>query len=206
PEHSAYSSSQTPVITTAHSVAAFRYGHSAVTSQLNLVDDDGSRAGNLAVRDVFFNPNLIDNNPQLVDELLQGAATQHSEEIDNLIVDDLRNFLFGPPGAGGLDLAPLNIQRGRDVGMPNFLTLKLEYGQTSVSSFSQITSDPQLAQALSTLYGGNINQVDGWVGGLAEDHVPAASVGAFFKNEIETQFRRLRDGDRLFYRGAAAGL
>src|SRR4029078_1219201 len=143
PEHSAYSSSQTPVITTAHSVAAFRYGHSAVTSQLNLVDDDGSRTGSMAVRDVFFNPNLIANNPQLVDELLQGAATQHSEEIDTLVVDDLRNFLFGPPGAGGLALAALNIQRGRDVGLPNYRTLKLEYQAGQILNFSQITSDPQ---------------------------------------------------------------
>jgi hypothetical protein len=29
-------------------------------------------------------------------------------------VDDVRNFLFGPPGVGGFDLASLNIQRRRD--------------------------------------------------------------------------------------------
>jgi peroxidase len=203
-----YNSQQQPTITTAHSVAAFRYGHSAVTSQLNLVEDNGSRVGNLAVRDVFFNPSLIGNNPQLVDELLQGAATQTSEEIDNLVVDDLRNFLFGPPGAGGLDLAALNIQRGRDVGLPNYRTLRTEYSRGSAipSTFSQITSDPQLAQVLSTLYGGNINQVDAWVGGLAEDHLAGSSVGPLFQGVIEGQFQRLRDGDRLFYRGAAAGL
>ncbi len=207
-EQYSYSSGQQATITTAHSVAAFRYGHSAVTSQLKLIEDNGSPSGNLAVRDAFFNPNLIGNDPQLVDELLQGAASQHSEEIDNLVVDDLRNFLFGPPGAGGLDLASLNIQRGRDIGLPNYRTLKSDYqrGAPPVTSFSQITSDPQLAQALSTLYGGNINQVDGWVAGLAEDHVAGSSVGPLFQAIIEGQFQRLRDGDRLFYRGTAAGL
>ena len=117
-EQYAYSPSLPATITTAHAFAAFRYGHSAVTSQLNLVTDSGTAAGSLALRDVFFNPNLIADSPGLVDQLLEGAAAQHSEEIDSLIVDDLRNFLFGPPGAGGLDLASLNIQRARDVGLP----------------------------------------------------------------------------------------
>ena len=42
--------------------------------------------------------------------------------------------------------------------------------------------------------------------GLAQNHVADASVGDIFKGIITSQFRRLRDGDRLFYRGAAAGL
>src|SRR4051794_35000558 len=150
-EQYVYNVQQQATITTAHSDAVFRFGHSAVTSQLNLVQNNGSAAGSLALRDVFFNPNLIGNSPQLIDQLLQGAAVQKSEEIDTLVVDDLRNFLFGPPGAGGLDLAALNIQRGRDVGLPNYLSLKSSFGGRGSplpTSFSQITSDPQLAQAL----------------------------------------------------------
>src|SRR4051812_46166870 len=88
-----YNSQQQATITTAHSHAAFRFGHSAVTSQLNLLEGDGSPVGSLAVRNAFFNPGLIGSNPQVIDQLLQGAAAQHSEEIDNLVVDDLRNFL-----------------------------------------------------------------------------------------------------------------
>jgi hypothetical protein len=192
-------------ITTAHAFAAFRYGHSAVTSQINLVASDGMPAGSLALRNVFFNPNLIGDSPQMVDQLLAGAAAQRSEEIDSFIVDDLRNFLFGLPGAGGLDLASLNIQRSRDVGLPVPLGLSRAYQFASPESFSQITSDHDLAQALAALYD-NINTIDTWVAGLAQDHVPGASVGDIFRGIISNQFRRLRDGDRLFYRGNAAGL
>jgi Animal haem peroxidase len=200
-----YSPGLPATITTAHAFAAFRYGHSAVTSQLNLVANEGAPAGSLALRDVFFSPNLIGNSPGLVDELLQGAAAQRSEEIDSFIVDDLRNFLFGPPGAGGLDLASLNIQRARDVGLPTPGGLSRAYQFQFPSSFNQLTSDPTLAQALTTLYG-TVNNVDTWVAGLAQDHVAGASVGDIFRGIISNQFRRLRDGDRLFYRSTAAGL
>ena len=163
-------------------------------------------AGNIPLGDAFFNPNLIGNDPGMIDNLLRGAATQRSEEIDTLIVDDLRNALFGPPGAGGIDLASLNIQRGRDVGLPSIVALTRAFGIRSVSNFAQLTSDAALSQALATLYGNDVNRLDVWVGGLAQNHEPDASVGDAFKKIIEDQFRRLRDGDRLFYRGNAAGL
>ncbi|MGD9633847.1 MAG: peroxidase family protein [Pirellulales bacterium] len=202
-----YSAQQTAEITTAFAQAGFRYGHSSVSSQLQLVNDGGAITGTLAVRNAFYNPTIIGSDPRKVDELLKGAATQVSEEVDTLVVDELRSFLFGPPGAGGLDLAALNIQRGRDVGLPNYLQLKKSrQAGPFPTDFNGITSDPQLAQALSTIYAGNINNIDAWVGMLAEDHVAGASVGSLLKREIEEQFRRLRDGDRLFYRADVAGL
>jgi hypothetical protein len=200
-----YSPTTNATITTAHAFGAFRFGHSAVTSQLNLVDNDGTPRDSLELRDVFFNPNLIGNNPQLVDQLLVGAAAQVSEEIDGQVVDDLRNFLFGPPGAGGLDLVSLNIQRSRDVGLPVPGSLTRAYGFSSPSSFTQLTSDIELAGTLATLYL-NTSSLDTWVAGLVQDHMPGSSVGNIFQRIIENQFRRLRDGDRLFYRGNAAGL
>lgn len=206
-EQYAYNLQLTAEITTAFAQAGFRYGHSTVSSQLQLVDDSGANTGSLAVRNAFYNPTIIANDPSKVDQLLKGAATQVSEEVDTLVVDELRSFLFGPPGAGGLDLAALNIQRGRDVGLPNYLQLlKSRQWGGIPTNFSGITSDPVLAQKLSQIYGGNINNVDVWVGMLAEDHIAGASVGGSLKREIEEQFRRLRDGDRLFYRANAAGL
>ena len=68
-----------------------------------------------------------------------------SEEIDNKVVDGVRNFLFGPPGAGGLDLASLNIQRGRDHGLADYNTTRAALGLPRVTSFDQITSDADAA-------------------------------------------------------------
>ena len=82
--------------------------------------------GSIALRDAFFNPGLItDENVGL---LLQGLADEPCREVDTLIIDDVRNFLFGPPGTGGVDLASLNIQRGRDHGLPEYNEARRAYG------------------------------------------------------------------------------
>ena len=204
-EQYSYDINQRATITDSFSTAAFRFGHSAVTSQLELATDSGAAAGSVALRDVFFNPTVLSSNPTMVEKMLAGAATQRSEEIDTQLVDDMRNFLFGPPGAGGMDLAALNIQRGRDHGTPNYNILRGAYGLNPIQNFSQITSDTTLAQKLQALYG-NVNNIDAWTGCLAEDHVSGASVGPLVQAILDNQFTRLRDGDRLFYRNNADGL
>ena len=60
--------------------------------------------------------------------MLKGLASQVGQENDLLLVDGIRNNLFGPPGAGGLDLAALDIQRGRDHGLPDYNNLRGNYG------------------------------------------------------------------------------
>lgn len=201
-----YQSQTDASITTAFAHAAFRYGHSTVSSQLQLADEAGATVGSIDVRNAFYNPGILGDSPENVDRLLKGASLQTSQEVDVQVVDELRNFLFGPPGAGGLDLASLNIQRGRDVGLPTYRGLALNRKLPAPTTFSGITSNATLAAALASVYGNDVNKIDAWVGMLAEDHVAGASVGRLLKAEIESQFVRLRDGDRLFYRSVAAGL
>ena len=113
-------------------------------------------------------------------------------------------FWFGPPGAGGLDLAALNIQRGRDHGIADYNSLRAAYGLPKVTSFAQITSDATVQSELKATYG-SVNNIDAWVGGLAEDHVKGGSMGALFTRIIADQFARLRDGDRFWYQNSFTG-
>jgi hypothetical protein len=80
------------------------------------------------------------------------------------------------------------------------------FGLPPATSFRNITPDATLAAKLEQLYGGNINNVDAYVGGLAEPHFSNAHVGQLFYASIFDQFKRLRDGDWYYFKNADNGL
>jgi peroxidase len=185
-------------IENAFAAAAYRLGHSMLSSTLPRLAANGRpiAAGNITLMNAFFNPAEI-TGPG-IEPYLRGMATQRAQELDNQVVDDVRNFLFGPPGAGGFDLASLNIQRGRDHGLPGYNQVRADFGLPRVTSFAQISSDPAVRAKLASVYG-SPDDVDLWVGGLAEDHVRGALVGETFFVILRDQFERSRDGDRFWY-------
>lgn len=197
-----YNPALNPSITNSFATAFFRYGHSMQSADIQLTNNNGSSGGSVSLRDAFFNPDILGDAPETVELVLKGLAWQVAQENDVLMVDDMRNFLFGPPGAGGMDLASLDIQRGRDHGLLDYNAFRPAYGLARLNSFARLTSDPDVRSKLLSLYG-NINNLDAWVGGIAEDHVDGASVGAMVMASLLDQFTRLRDGDRLFYVGDA---
>ena len=131
---------------------------------------------------------------------MRGLYKQQAQEVDIKVIDDVRNFLFGLPGSGGFDLAALNIQRGRDHGLASYNQTRQDFGLAPASSFADITSDTDLQAAMASVYA-SVDDVDVWVGGLAEDHIKGGMLGELFHAILSDQFRRLRDGDRFFYKG-----
>jgi hypothetical protein len=206
PQDFAYSPQVDASITQSFAVAAFRFAHSMVPADMPRVNNDGTAEASMTFGQAFFNPNLVTNSPDVINEVLKGGATQIAEEVDLKFVDELRNTLFGPPGSGGTDLLALDIQRGRDHGLADYRQLRPAYGIPPANNFGQIPTTPELRSALQSLYANNINNLDAFVVGLAENHLPGSSLGPLFTNIIASQFQRLRDGDRLFYRANAADL
>lgn len=203
-EYSGYDSTVNPSIANEFSTAAYRFGHSLLSPELVRLNEDGTVIddGNLSLSDAFFSPDELTEHG--IDSILRGAATQLAQELDSQVVDDVRNFLFGPPGAGGLDLVSLNIQRGRDHGLADYNSIREDLGLDPVVSFSQITSDIELAAALEATYG-SVDNIDLWVAGLAEDHLEGSSLGETFTTIIVDQFERLRDGDSYWYQNVFEG-
>ena len=184
-----------PSISTEFSTAAFRFGHTMLSPTLLHIDEDGDRL-DFSLAEVFFNPPLVERHG--ISGFLRGLATQHAQEIDLLLVDEVRNLLFGAPGAPLRDLAALNIQRNRDHGLPDYNTARIAYGLPPARTFADVSSDPEVQDALRRAYS-SIDELDLWAGGLAEDHVPGAMLGETFRVILTDQFRRLRDGDRYWY-------
>ena len=179
--------------------AAFRMGHSQVGRAIRRIEENGDETeyGHLCLRAGFHQaPRLV--NEGGVEPILRGLSEYLQENTDTKVVDDLRNFLFGRPGQGGLDLASVNIQRGRDHGLPSFNKVRESYGMPALESFSQLSGDPKVAQALESVYQSPA-ELDPWVGFLAEQHEAGSSVGPTLKKVLVDQFSRLRDGDRFFY-------
>lgn len=195
-----YNPATNPGIENAFATAAYRLGHSMLSSSLLRLDRNGQPIpeGSIRLKDAFFNPSAVATLG--IEPYLRGMARQKAQELDNQIVDDVRNFLFGAPGAGGFDLAALNIQRGRDHGLPGYNQVRANYGLPRVTSWTQISSDPAVRTRLASLYT-SPDQVDLWVGGLAEDHVAGGLVGPTFRAILKDQFERLRDGDRFWHEG-----
>ena len=192
-----------PGLATEFSTAGFRVGHTLINDDIQFLNNEGAEAREgLALAFAFFNPGpLKESGP---DGLLKYLATDNTQEVDPQLVEGLRNFLFGPPGAGGLDLASLNIQRGRDHGLPGYNTVRVAYGLPRVTSVAQVTSDVALQAQLLSLYG-NVDSMDLWVAGLAEDHVAGSSVGPTFQKIIAHQFERTRDGDANWFERSFSG-
>ncbi len=181
------------------STAAYRLGHSMLTDTITRIDETGASiaGGDLPLHHAFFNPGELSAGGG-IDPILRGLAGSKQQAIDVLVIDAVRNFLFGPPGAGGFDLVSLNIQRGRDHGLSDYNAVRAAYGLPPITTFGDITSDPILAGKLTSLYG-DVNDIDLWVGLLAEDHMIGSSVGETIAAILAEQFEALRDGDRFYY-------
>ncbi len=179
--------------------AAYRLGHSMLSPVLLRVDASGQPIdeGHLALRDAFFAPERLSDEGG-IDPVLRGLAAQFAQQIDPRVIDDVRNFLFGPPGAGGFDLASLNVQRGRDHGLAGYNATRIALGLAPAADFAAVCSDTDTQARLASAYSGP-DDIDLWVGLLAEDHLPGAMVGELAAHVIARQFANLRDGDRFWY-------
>lgn len=196
--YSEYDSSVDARIMNEFSTAAFRFGHSMLNEQLKRLDEAGQEidAGHLALSDAFFAPQeIIDHG---IEPVLRGLAVQASQAVDVFVTDAVRNFLFGPPGAGGFDLVALNIQRGRDHGMPSYNQMRIDMRLTPAQTFADVSSDPDIQARLASVYV-SVDKIEAWVGVLAEDHVPGAMVGDLALTMLKEQFEVLRDGDSFWY-------
>ena len=197
--YSGYKDNIAPRIFNEFSAAAFRMGHTLINSDIIRMTNEGNEVsgGNIQLRDAFFNPSVV-NLAGGVDPYLKGMATQVQQDFDCKVIDDVRNFLFGAPGQGGLDLAAININRGRDRGLGNYNELRRQLGLPIFTSFEQLTDSPEDAATMEAIYD-DIDNLDAWVGMLAENRAEGALFGQVVSVIMERQFQILRDGDRFYF-------
>ena len=101
----------------------------------------------------------------------------------------------------GLDLVALNIQRGRDHGLPGYVKYRELCGLSRITSFDdlkRVFSNPQVPDVMARLYK-SVEDIDLFIGGTSESPMQDAAVGPTFACIIGEQFRRTKEGDRFWY-------
>ncbi len=193
PDYEGFDRRVDPSVALEFSTAAYRFGHTLVSSTFERANEDGSThaLGDVALMDAFQARGLVEQTG--VGALLRGLASTTSQGLDLIVIEDLRSMLFGGGGIG-MDLSAINIARGRDNGIPTYNEMRAALGLGRVDGFSEISSDPAIVARLRDAYG-DVDLIDLYMGGLAEDPVAGGQLGETFRMIVRDQFVRIRDGD-----------
>ncbi|KAJ3160757.1 hypothetical protein HDU88_007863 [Geranomyces variabilis] len=196
--YTGYNSSVNTAIDLAFNNVAFRYGHNALNSLVERYDSHGqvSKDGPLVLDEVFFQeetPVLLNGG---IESIIRGFATQPEQNVDGHYVPVVRNKM--PIEHPYYDLVAIDIQRGREMGMADYSTLRVAYGLSAVTSWDDVCSDKSLVAQLKRLYP-NLSDVDAYVGAVVEDHVGSSTLGPLSTAIMSEQLLRVRDGDRFWY-------
>jgi Ca2+-binding RTX toxin-like protein len=258
----------------AHTV--YRFGHSMLTETVDRLDENnevvgsggvtGSDQEQIGLIEAFLNPIEFANGgvdaEAAAGAIARGMTRVVGNEIDEFVTEALRNNLVGLP----LDLAAINIARGRETGVPKLNAARAEFYEGSGDSqvrpyvswadFAANLKNPASIVNFIAAYGthqtivdattveakrdaawalvfggpgvtdvdrldflhargtyagdallGGLNNVDFWIGGLAEKQMAfGGMLGTTFNFVFEVQLENLQNGDRFYYLSRLANL
>ncbi|XP_013378732.1 dual oxidase 2-like isoform X2 [Lingula anatina] len=217
PDYKGYNPNVNPQIAHIFQSAAMRYGHTLVPPGVyrrnqncnfrntSILTGTAHKAA-LRTCNTYWNPQeaVLESG---VEELMMGMASQITEREDNIITPDLRGFVFGTLDFSRRDLMAVNIQRGRDHGLPDYNTARKFLQLKPREKWEDINQDLcqgdinsegcSAIRRLRDVYKNNINNLDIWAAGLLE--TTPRGPGELFRTVILDQFQRIRDGDRFWF-------
>ena len=253
-----------PAITAEFAHAAYRFGHSMLTETMDMMGFDsttGIADGTIHDKllfDAFLDP--ASYNITTAGEIAIGMSNQAGNAIDEWVTPTLQNALVGLP----LDLAALNLVRGRDAGIPSLNEVRAQLfeqtGMTTLKPYANwdefganllhpesltnfiaayagdtvlqlFATEHTLAEWHSieltdpTIYAAILNasatlaindadfmlsdqgfqDIELWIGGLAEAKVAGGMLGSTFDFVFATQMIKLQNNDRFYYLDRLAG-
>uniref|UniRef100_A0A8C6FTZ5 Thyroid peroxidase n=1 Tax=Moschus moschiferus TaxID=68415 RepID=A0A8C6FTZ5_MOSMO len=198
-----YDPSVDPTVSNVFSTAAFRFGHATIHPLVQRLDARFQELlGPLPLRDAFFRPwRLLEEGG--VDPVIRGLLAKPAklQVQDQLLNEELTERLFVLSDAGTLDLASINLQRGRDHGLPGYNEWRQFCGLSRLETRADLraaTANGSVADRILDLYG-HPDNIDVWLGGLVESFLPGARTGPLFACLVGKQMKALRDGDRFWW-------
>ncbi|KFV59874.1 Myeloperoxidase, partial [Tyto alba] len=202
PRYRGYNESVDPRISNVFTLA-FRFAHASVPPTVDRLNQNYKPMGpKLQLRNAFFAVWRIVKEGG-IDPFLRSLMANQAKLMtqQQMLVDDLRDRMFEQVERIGFDLASLNMQRGRDHGLPGYNSWRQFCGLSQPSrlkTLAQVLRNHGLAKKFIRLYGTPKN-IDIWIGALSEPFVNGGRVGPLMACLIGTQFRNIRDGDRFWW-------
>ena len=194
-----YDASVDAQIISSFATAAYRM-HTMIPKTIDFADQSGSTVGSIDLSETYNNPSVLYESRSF-ERLTNGLTSQSSGDFDQFHTDQISNHLFRPFGSSsGLDLVAINIQRGRDHGLPGYNKFRSSCGLLPFTAWSQMSNEmrPGAAEKIQSLYA-SPDDVDLYIAGVSENPVADGIVGPTFSCILSEQFRRLKNGDRFWY-------
>ncbi|KAG5866644.1 hypothetical protein JTB14_025149 [Gonioctena quinquepunctata] len=206
-----YNDSIDPSIANAFAAATFRFAHSIIPGLMKLLANETSTPEYVQMHKMLFNPFELYKSGEL-DRTLRGAMNTTIQASDTYFTNELKSHMFEKtaeqvkqPKLCGLDLVSLNIQRGRDHGLPGYSSWREHCGLKKPRNFEDLKDDvhPEALHNMQTIYR-NIDDVDLYSGALSEIPLEGSILGPTITCTILDQFYRIKHGDRFWYENSQA--
>ncbi|KAK2819090.1 hypothetical protein Q5P01_024651 [Channa striata] len=200
-----YNPNVDPSISNVFATAAYRFAHLAIQPFVPRLDQnyrDHPAFPSVPLFKAFFTPWRVIFEGG-IDPLLLGLVGRPAKlnTQDHMMVDAIRERLFQFVQHMALDLGSLNMQRSRDHAIPGYNAWRRFCGLSqprNLAELTQVLNNADLARKLLELYNTPDN-IDVWLGGVAEPFVTGGRVGPLFACLIARQFQNIRQGDRFWY-------
>ncbi|XP_041852657.1 eosinophil peroxidase [Melanotaenia boesemani] len=205
PPYQGYDPDIDPSIANIFATAAFRFAHVTVQPVVNRLGPGyilNSQYPPLPLHhSLFASWRVVQEGG--IDPVLRGLLLSPAklQTPGQMMVEELTERLFQAQGGMPLDLGALNLQRGRDHGLPGYSSWRRFCGLSvpnTTSELAEILGNFTLAHKFQLLYGTPHN-IDVWVGAISEPALPGGRVGPLLSCLLARQFRALRDGDRFWW-------
>jgi len=177
-EFGAYATSVNSAISLEYAQSAFRFGHSTLRETIDTIDPTKGLTGKImgyALEQAFLSPEQFGTvGPAAI---ILGMSHQQMNEVDEFVTPALNQGLLGQP----LDLAAINIARGRDIGLPTLNDLRHAVGLNQYTSWNDFGQNLQHPESLAPLiaayaFDGDVHRAETLVG-IADGTVAAGTLG-----------------------------
>ncbi|XP_027203202.2 peroxidase-like [Dermatophagoides pteronyssinus] len=179
--------------------SAMRFGHSQTRSLYKVIYDNHVHKTTIMLKDRFFN--MVEVWKGQITPIVRGLLAESAKNIDPYGVIDIKDFLFFNPRRPSIvDLFSINVNRGRDHGIPAYVYLLQYCTGYEVHSWKDLEKfmPAKKVKSLRKVYR-HYRDIDPFVGGLMEYHLKGSRVGPTFGCLIGIQFYHWKYGDRFYF-------